>query len=159
MSFRFNSRVLAALMLSCTLGCGDGRVKFDLSPTSGRVMCEGQPVAFATVFFEPLPDGEKAITGKQGIGYADANGIFAITTYDQNDGAVIGKHRVRVGRALGEHASSFKCDCVVNEEVDVMQVEIVGGQENNIEIILKPGTKKEMLAAEKAAASDAEIDD
>src|SRR5262245_13286615 len=86
-----------ALLLS---GCGsDG--DFPTATTTGRVVCEGQPVPFVLVFFEPLQTGKKALVGKQGIANAEADGTFTISTYGDNDGAVVGRHRVRVGPPRG----------------------------------------------------------
>ena len=49
------------------------------------------------VFFEPLQEGKSALVGKQGIAFAEEDGTFVISTYGTGDGAVVGKHRVRVG--------------------------------------------------------------
>jgi hypothetical protein len=157
---RWQGMMLAALVAAGAVGCGDGRVKLSVAPTDGRVVCEGQPVPNVTVFFEPLPDGDNAKTGKSAVGYADGNGAFVLTTYDNNDGAVVGKHRVRVGRPVGANGQGeFKCDCVVNDEVDVMEYQVESGR-NSVEIVLKKATKADQVAAaKKPAVNDAEIDD
>jgi hypothetical protein len=141
-------------------GCGSGQVKLPVARTEGRVVCEGQPVPFATVFFEPLPVDKNALAGKQAVGYADEQGNFTLTTYDQNDGAVIGKHRVRVGPPLGDAAKAdYQCDCALNPFVDVMEVTIESGR-NNIEVRLKKASAEELATAKKVAqASNAEVDD
>lgn len=141
-------------------GCGSGQVKMPVALTEGRVVCEGQPVPFATVYFEPLPEGKNALTGKQAIGYADEQGYFTLTTYDKGDGAAIGKHRVRVGPALGDAAKSAPpCECALDPYTDVMEVTIQQGR-NNIEIALKKATSAELAAAKKAAEmADPENDD
>ncbi len=144
---------------SCLTGCGDGRTKFNLAKTSGTVMCDGKPVPFATVYFEPVQSDKNAKVGKQGIGYADQDGYYVLTTYDKDDGAVVGKHRVRVGRALGPASKDFKCDCAVSEEVDVMNVEVIGGEVNEFDIALKKETSAAQSVAAKRGAQDAEVDD
>ena len=80
-----------------TVGCGSGG-DFPVAPVSGRVLCDGQPVPHAIVFFEPLQSGDSALAGKQGIARAKEDGTFVISTYGTEDGAVVGKHRVRVAR-------------------------------------------------------------
>src|SRR5262245_14891412 len=128
-----------ALLLS---GCG-AEGDFPTAKTTGRVVCEGQPVPYVMVFFEPLQSGKQALVGKQGIGHAAADGTFAVSTYGAEDGAVIGKHRVRVGPPRGGEPPGFKCACVLNSEVDVTQVEVKQGEKNNFELVLKKKTGRE----------------
>lgn len=91
------------------------------------------------VYFEPLREdsSSSAIVGRQGFSFTDAEGKFVLTTYNNNDGAVIGKHRVRVG------GPGVKCDCVLNEEVDLMQVEIKEGEKHEFELVLPKKTGRE----------------
>jgi hypothetical protein len=146
----FRSSCLLPLLLmavsSLLTGCGDGRTKMGLAPVEGTVICEGQPVPYATIYFEPLKQGKTENVGKQGIGYADDNGHFTISTYDRNDGAVVAKHRVRVGPALGENPR-VACDCVLNEEIDAMEAEVIAGKTNMFEIKLRKATAKEKAQA------------
>lgn len=118
-------------------GCG-GKRSFGVAQTSGIVTCQGQPVPYVTVYFEPLKEGKSAVVGKQGIGLADEKGHFVISTYGDNDGAVVGKHRVRVDRPSREAHPDFKdCECTLHSEIDAAQLEVVGGEENVFEIELK----------------------
>jgi len=116
------------------LGCSSG--DFPTAKVEGVVLCEGKPVQGAAVYFEPLQsesaDGS-AIVGKQGFSFTDAEGKFQISTYlpGQNDGAVIGRHRVRVGRG------DAKCNCSLDSEKDVMQVEVKKGELNRFEVVLE----------------------
>lgn len=167
MNPRLNTALVGVLLSTLVLGCGDGQVKFDLASTSGQVMCQGKPVPYVTVYFEPLQVAKnKAITGKQGIGFADEDGQYVISTYGSKDGAVVGKHRVRVGRPLGEDVKGFQCNCVVNDEINVVEVEVVAGEENDFKIDLKPlsdaDPKEQALAAKtnaEAAEAAAEMDE
>jgi hypothetical protein len=147
------------LLTAVLAGCGGGG-EFKVAATEGRVVCEGQPVPFATVFFEPLHGEKSAITGKSAVGYADAEGHFVLTTYDQNDGAVVGKHRVRVGPPVGENATGkFECPCVVREEEDVMEVQIEPGK-NSFEVVLRKATAVDIHNAKKRPDyTDPEVDD
>ena len=153
--------VIAVASLAFAGGCGDGRDKFNVAKTTGTVVCQGKPVPFVTIYFEPLQKDEKAIeAGKQGIAYADESGKFVVSTYDQNDGAVVGKHRVRVGRPLGENAKGFKCECGLDEEVDLMEAEIVAGKENVFELKLKlPSEMPASSAKKQQEAMEEEEDD
>jgi hypothetical protein len=156
---RASGVVFAILVSAALVGCGDGRTKMNLAKTSGKVTCEGKPIPFATVYFEPLQEGKNAIVGKQAIGRADEDGVYILTTYDTEDGAVVGKHRVRVGKPLGEAGGKFQCDCALNEEIDVMSVEVVAGQDNEFDIDLKRATQAQKNLADQRGAQDAEIDD
>jgi hypothetical protein len=127
---------LPILALACGLaGCGGGDVKkFPVAKTTGIVRCEGKPVVGAMVFFEPIQEGKSAVVGKQGHAFTGSDGRFSISTYGQEDGAVVGKHRVRVG------GSVKGCPCMLNSEMDLKQVEIKEGQENTFELVLKKRT-------------------
>ncbi len=68
-------------------GCGDGRPR--RVPVSGRVMIDGKPLAAG--FVQVYPDTDRAAFGAIG-----PDGRFRLTTYDVNDGCVLGKHRLAV---------------------------------------------------------------
>jgi hypothetical protein len=127
-------------------GCGGGA--FPVAKTSGQVLCEGVPVPQAFVYFEPLQTGSAAIVGKAAFARADDQGRFVLTTYSSNDGAVVGKHRVRVDRP------GYDCACVLNSEVDVMEVEIVAGKQNEFEVNLPKKTGRERPAFDREDDDD-----
>ena len=115
-------------------GCGGG--DFPTAKVSGVVLCKGKPVADAMVYFEPLKgsDSDNPLVGKQGFSFSDKEGRFTLTTYEPNDGAVVGKHRVRVG------GPDARCECSLNEERDLMQVEVKAGEDNEFKLELPPAT-------------------
>jgi len=133
--------LLVAPMCGLLAGCSSG--DFPTAPTSGRVICEGQPVPHVMVFFEPLQTGKSALVGAQGRAIAGADGSFAISTYGKNAGAVVGHHRVRVGPPHPEDYPGYKCACVLNSELNVMEVEIKKGQKNEFELVLKKRTPQD----------------
>src|SRR5262245_58967756 len=100
---------LFAAFVGLLAGCGSSG-EFPTVPTTGRVLCEGKPVPHVMVFFEPLQNGKSALVGKQGIGHAEEDGTFVVSTYDEGDGAVTGRHRVRVGPPRGDLHPGFKCN-------------------------------------------------
>jgi hypothetical protein len=61
-----------------------------MARVKGTVTYNGQPVAGATVSYmmEDVPRGASGVT--------DDDGNFKLTTYDTNDGAFIGTHKVTV---------------------------------------------------------------
>jgi hypothetical protein len=123
-------------------GCGPAG-DFPTARTTGRVICEGQPVPHVMVFFEPLESGKSALVGKTGFAIAKENGTFELSTYRNGDGAVIGHHRVRVGPPHSGDHPGFKCACVLNSEVDVMEVDVNKGEKNEFELVLKKKTGRE----------------
>lgn len=127
---------MAALLVGCS------KSDFPTAPTTGRVICEGQPVPNVMVFFEPMQTGKSGLVGKQGFAHADADGKFSISSYGENDGAVIGHHRVRVGLPRGDDQKNFKCACYINPEMDVTEVDVKKGK-NEFEIVLKKKTGRE----------------
>ncbi len=77
-------------MLLCAvacLGCGDGRPK--RVPISGKVRIDGKPLERG--FIQVVSATDRAATGEIG-----ADGAFRLTTYEDNDGCVLGKHTVVV---------------------------------------------------------------
>ena len=70
-------------------GCADsGRPK--IAPVRGKVTYHGEPVSEATVVFL-CPGAPRLAVGK-----TDAHGNYQLTTYEPNDGAVVGTHTVAV---------------------------------------------------------------
>jgi hypothetical protein len=98
---------------SMLAGCG-GSNEYETTPVSGVVTCEGKPVANATVNFTPLPE-EGRPTGQRGrvaLGLTDKDGHFTLTTYKDNDGAIVGRHTVTVGLNMDESTGkvqTFAC--------------------------------------------------
>lgn len=82
--------MLAAPLLS---GCGGGG-EFDLAHVSGKVLCEGKPVTAGTIVFNPIATGDQTMPGKRAAAMIKPDGTFVLTTYELNDGAIIGKHNV-----------------------------------------------------------------
>jgi hypothetical protein len=139
--YKLRIMVIVASVMALA-GCGTGG-DFPTAPTSGRVVCQGQPVPHVMVFFEPLEAGKSALVGKQGFAIANADGTFTLSTYGEGDGAVVGKHSVRVGRPHAETYPRFTCPCYLNPDVELMVVEVKKGQENEFELVLKKKTAQD----------------
>jgi hypothetical protein len=74
------------------IGCGGGGHK--TAPVSGTVTVGGQPQANVIVVFTPESSGTTAPPGS--TGRTDASGKFTLRTPLGQEGAVVGKHTVRI---------------------------------------------------------------
>src|SRR5256885_1556930 len=78
---------IVIVLLVSTTGCSDGRPK--RVPIAGTVVIDAQPLTFGSIMFiHP----ESRASGSA----IDSNGHFQLTCYQPGDGAVLGKHRVKV---------------------------------------------------------------
>jgi hypothetical protein len=114
MNFAFQKLWLASTCFIVAFsGCG-GSNEYETTPVSGVVTCQGKPVSNAFVNFTPLPDANRA-TGQRGrpaLGLTDSEGRFTLTTYNDGDGAIVGKHTVTVGLDVDESSgktAAFAC--------------------------------------------------
>jgi hypothetical protein len=82
---------LAALALLA--GCSGGPT---YAPVSGVVTLDGVPYAKAVVSFQPVGDEKNPNPGRGSSAYTDANGKFVLMCDGEKDGAVVGKHLVRI---------------------------------------------------------------
>ena len=79
--------VIAATCLAIA-GCGPG-YQLDTGAVTGQVTIDDQPVTKGFVVFVPP-------TGRRASGPIDSEGRFSLTTYRNNDGAIVGLHSVGV---------------------------------------------------------------
>ena len=91
--------VIVSLFFS-TAGCGSGDEWTTKRPkvyrAQGVVKLDGKPLDEATVIYLSQSNNVSA----QGV--TDKNGTFTLTTYDANDGAVEGKHKVVITKRTYE---------------------------------------------------------
>lgn len=94
---RFSIYLLLVSVLVATWGCGGGRedqwtqARPPVYPVSGQVLSNGEPVAQATVMFQPVSEG-----GKPGFATTDGRGNFRAQTFETGDGLTEGTHRVAI---------------------------------------------------------------
>lgn len=90
---RMRSLLAIALMSVLVCGCGSGvKSRPPMAKVKGVVKYKGNPVANAMVNFstEGAP--------RMASGMTDDQGRFQLTTYETNDGAPVGTHKVTVTR-------------------------------------------------------------
>lgn len=82
---------LCAAVFGMFGGCGPALTpRPKVVPVSGKVLLDGKPVEGVTVQFLNKNSPRTA------VGVTDANGQFRLTTYDTNDGAIVGDHVVTI---------------------------------------------------------------
>ena len=94
MSVKSLLNVALAVSISLAIG-GCGGKKFETAPTQGTVTFNGKKVTGGTITLSPVSGGPNdRYTGRAAIGTIQSDGSFVLTTYDKEDGAIIGKHQV-----------------------------------------------------------------
>ncbi|MBN2579100.1 MAG: hypothetical protein JXB10_08925 [Pirellulales bacterium] len=118
-----------ALGLMPFAGCGDGRPR--RIPVSGRVLIDGRPLEVG--FIRVVPRGNRPATGALGAG-----GRFTLSTFEENDGCVPGRHRVAViaKKDLSPTAIRwFAPKTYRSPATSGLEIE-VGGPRDDVEILL-----------------------
>jgi hypothetical protein len=132
----FAAAIIVAL--SCS-GCGK-QSSYEVAVVRGTVTLDGKPITGGKVMFSPTAQGQNAKAGKPGFGTLGPDGSFVISTYGNEDGAVVGKHWVSVMRNLkvgdSEQPSTEKPEMPFERMTFPQQQTVVAGQENQIDIAL-----------------------
>jgi hypothetical protein len=123
----------------------------------GTVTIDGRPLSQAKIMFAPVAGGEHANPGKPAFGLLQNDGSFTLTTYENNDGAVVGVHWVTLintarstTRTSAENGHRAPPNAPKFTRLAVpQQVTVVAGLENRIDIKL---TRQDV--AQYAVAND-----
>lgn len=157
-------RYLLALVIPLAVtGCGDGGLeKFPVAKVKGKVLCDGKPVPDVRVAFGPKGQNAGHESGKPGYGFANEDGEFELSSYGNNDGAVIGKHDVVVLSPNPDDHPNFNCNCETSGKKILMEVEVTKDGDNEFTINLpvkadrnKSNFNQKELADVKAAEEQA----
>lgn len=112
------SKALAALMLLASCGCDKNQgsaMRGSTVTVKGKVTYQGKPLTKGNITLEPVDRGREAHGGIQ------PDGTFVLSTFQENDGAVPGVHRVSIteaGKAVPrkfQHTSSSQVEIEVVE--------------------------------------------
>jgi hypothetical protein len=129
-------------VLAMTAGCSGS--SFDLAPVTGQVTINGQPFSQGRVMFAPIAQGGAKEVGKPAFGILASDGSFKLTTFEADDGAVVGEHWVTVIRIEPEGApepppgpaGARKNPLAFERVVAPQKATVVAGQDNRVEIQL-----------------------
>ncbi|MEX0585128.1 MAG: hypothetical protein WD176_00695 [Pirellulales bacterium] len=83
---------------SVLCGCSD---RPQLVPVSGKVLIDGQPLTYGTIMVIPAND-------RPALGRIGRDGSFVLSCFDDNDGSVLGTHKVTVSAVETLNSSSQK---------------------------------------------------
>jgi hypothetical protein len=86
--------LVAGGLLTTVAGCSGGGPAF--APVSGVVMLDGKPYGKAVVTFQPIGTADNPNPGRGSSAYTDENGRFVLKCDNTINGAVVGKHLVRI---------------------------------------------------------------
>jgi hypothetical protein len=134
-------RIEIAVIIICLMcGCSK-RHPYELAPVEGVVTIDNQPITGAKVMFAPIAQGENRNSGKPAFGVLNADGSFKLTTYHEDDGAVVGDHWVTIIRGEpnghnGATAGSNAGKATFNRLSVPTKVNVQAGQQNHIPINL-----------------------
>lgn len=90
---RLAAASLLGLALAAAAGCGE---KSRYVPVSGVVKLNGKAYRNASVYFQPTGSKENPNPGRGSYGVTDQNGRFSLKTDDGIDGAVVGRHQIKI---------------------------------------------------------------
>jgi hypothetical protein len=88
------ARLLLAVAVVAAAGCNSWKTV----PVSGKVTLNGQPLANASVSFQPIAPEGKVEAGPGSQGKTNDKGEFTLTMSTGERGAMVGKHRVMISK-------------------------------------------------------------
>jgi len=116
--------VFVATTAFVMVGCSDGRL--ERVPVSGTVLIDGKPVPHGSIRFVPM-------NGRPAEGRLDENGRFTLSCFKDNDGTVLGPHKIAVYGYEQVNPSEKRWHApksYTNPETSGLQQEIVGPTED-----------------------------
>ena len=137
---------LAKSVVFCVIALAGGCSSHpETGQVTGKVTIDGQPMTYGRVQFAPIATQDQLEVGKPAFGYIQSDGGYRLSTYGNDDGALVGQHRVIIlNKSETEQAKaaskSGKLPSFDLLRVPNLRVDVAAG-ENTIDIPLT----KEML--------------
>ncbi|MCI0334069.1 MAG: hypothetical protein L0228_12700 [Planctomycetes bacterium] len=89
------SHKFAILVLPLILS-GCDRSLYEVAPVNGMVTVDDKPLYQGGIMFSPIANGDNASSGKAAVGKIRSDGTFRLSTFEDNDGAIVGEHWVTI---------------------------------------------------------------
>jgi hypothetical protein len=126
-------------------GCNGSKGDFAVAPTHGTIeTVDGKTIASGRVQLSPIASDSTGKAGKAAGGEIK-DGQFVLTTYGKDDGAVIGKHKVRLLEPFQAEEGDVGAGQVTKHHCEIapesQTVEIVAGQ-NVLELKAVPRKRR-----------------
>ena len=96
---RLRLPAVVVLLAGLVGGCGGGP---KLARVTGVVRLDGKPYPNAVVSFQPVGGKDNPDPGKGSMGVTDADGKFVLLYDNTTEGALVGKHIVRISTQPGK---------------------------------------------------------
>jgi hypothetical protein len=125
-------RLFCAIAVISLTGCSRSHER-ETAKVSGIVTLDGKPLTRGTVMFVPA-------AGRAGTGVIAADGSYQLTTYQPDDGALVGSHKVSVAIPLGSETAPAAASPIPQRyssaESSGLTFEVKAGEENRIDLKL-----------------------
>ena len=105
--------ITSFLFLSLIVGCG--RPQLPLGQVRGRLTLDGEPIAKAKIWFEPVAGGRPS------YGESDRSGYYSVRYNAKRKGALPGEHTVRVSTFQEAYEPLEGEDTVDSEEAALIE--------------------------------------
>lgn len=92
--------------LATVAGCGGSEDRLETAPVTGTVTYNGDTLKIGSLLFVPVGGGPTAEAN------IEADGTFEMGTYDLDDGAVIGQHKVMITAITAPGGSGLPEDVI-----------------------------------------------
>lgn len=108
------ARILVLAPVCLLVGCfGSGKIV----PVSGVVTLDGEPLSGAVVGFEPIAQEGDLEAGYGSYAKTDDDGRYALRSLKNEDGAMVGQHRVSVSTVVGKEGPNGEMLGLTKERV------------------------------------------
>ncbi|MBA2114688.1 carboxypeptidase regulatory-like domain-containing protein [Bremerella alba] len=108
------TRIVVLVSLCLLVGCfGSDKI----APVSGLVTLDGEPLAGAIVGFEPIAQEGDLEAGYGSYAKTDDDGHYTLRSLKNEEGALIGQHRVSVSTVVGKEGPNGEIMGLTKERV------------------------------------------
>lgn len=90
---KYLNLVFGLVVIQLNIGCSDSP---RFAPVSGIVTLDGKPYSLGVVSFQPIGTKDNPNPGRGSSAFTDVNGKFSLKCDATIDGAIVGKHLVRI---------------------------------------------------------------
>lgn len=130
-------RTVAAVLVLVTAGCSSEN-RIATGTVSGVVTYNGDPLQIGSLLFVPVGGGPSA------EGNIGADGSFEMGTYDDDDGAVLGEHKVMITAYTAPGGSGLPEDVIDGDGAPVSVIPDFYGdlEKSGLKVDIKSGDNK-----------------